>query len=206
MPRLRLTLQCSSSAIATPFTAPKPVWPAFSLEPFVIFDRPPSSSLSLSSSSPAQLKIVCPYARHCCHWLWPRSVGILSQIANEPSQTRHSNANVDMWMHSFDSWIRHSVSSPSAFPIKRAYQTISSHSNERDTLLVNILWIARSLPITIWHMQCTAWHIQAGNTKFDIHKPQSRLDIRTKYIIYLYALLDSRIIDQLGNFVMQIRC
>lgn len=113
MARLRLTLQCSSSAIATPFTAPKPVWPAFSLEPFVIFDRPPSSSLSLSSSSPALLKIVCPYARHCCHWLWPRSVGILSQIANGPSQTRHSNANVDMWMHSFDSWIRHSVSSPS---------------------------------------------------------------------------------------------
>lgn len=110
MARLRLTLRCSSSA-----NHPPPLSQCgllFLLSHLLYLTDPSTTFLTLLSSCSAQLKIVCPYARHCCHWLWPRSVGILSQIANEPSQTRHSNANVDMWMHSFDSWIRHSVSFP----------------------------------------------------------------------------------------------
>lgn len=187
MARLRLTLRCSSSAYHLPPPIHNTVWPAFSLEPFVIFDRP---SLCHSPSSPGQLKIVCPYARHCCHWLWPRSVGILSQIANEPSQNK--TFQCQRWHVNAFIWFMNKAFFPQFPPIKLFQVT----QTERDTLLVNILWMTRSVPITICgiyamhSLQCPSWEYQIPNLIYISHK--SRLDIITIYTLRIcFAWLEN---------------
>lgn len=132
-------------------------------------DHPSATLHSLHPSSPGQLKIVCPYARHCCHWLWPRSVGILSQIANEPSQNK--TFQCQRWHVNAFIWFMNKAFFPQFPPIKLFQVT----QTERDTLLVNILWMTRSVPITICgiyamhSLQYPSWEYQIPNLIYISH-------------------------------------